>query len=238
MNVATITVNQNEAPATAVTESKATKPSSMRLSQETHDALEETKRRLGAHSWDECFKSLLDGSASVTLYAADYPSRSEEVRQMGMLASKMMDLFKLSWSLSSDTEARVTQEMRAIIAEKDNTIATLKEQLAGEANAREELKKRIEKLEVDLDMMRRERDVALVRADTLAQANELNELAELIKAMQSTAKTADAAGSSDSNTERDEPAAENEMEELSPEEQDALDEYDNRHPTVGTEPPF
>ena len=235
MNVATITVNQNEAPATAVTERKAAKPSSMRLSQETHAALEEAKRRLGAHSWDECFKSLLDGSASVTLYAADYPSRSEEVRQMGMLLTKTMDLFKLSWTLSSDTEARVTQEMRAIIAEKDNTIATLKEQLAGEADAREELQKHIEKLEVDLDMIRRERDTAQLRADTLAQANELS---ALIKSMQSVAKTTDAADASDSNTEQDEPPAENEMEELSPEEQDALDEYDNMHPTVGTEPPF
>lgn len=190
MNVATITVNQNEAPATVVTESKSAKPSSMRLSPETRAALEDAKYRLGAHSWDECFKSLLDGSASVTLYAADYPSRSEEVRQMGMLLTKTMDLFKLSWTLSSDTEARVTREMKAMIDEKDNTIAELKGQLEEEAATRAELQEHIEKMKTELDMIRRERDTAQLRADTLAQANELSELAELIKAMQSTAKTA------------------------------------------------
>ena len=208
----------------------------MRLTSETRAALDEAKCRTGASSMDEFIKSLLDGSAMMKLLGTDYPSRADEISEMGMLTSKMLEMFKSSWTLSRDSEARVTQEMKRIVAEKDDSIAALKSQLEESEATRAELQEHIEKLNVELDMMRRERDVALMRADTLAQANELS---ELIKAMQSAAKTVGAAEPSGSNAEQDEPSAEeDETEELSPEDVDSLDEYDNRHPTVGAEPPF
>lgn len=75
---------------------------------------------------DELIKSLLDGSAMMKLLGTDYPSRADEISEMGMLTSKMLELFKSSWTLSRDSEARVTQEMKRIVAEKDDSIAALK----------------------------------------------------------------------------------------------------------------
>ena len=230
----TTTTNPNEAPATEVVESTTAKPSSMRLSPETRAALEDAKYRTGARTWDELIHSLLDGSATTKLFGADFPGRFDEVREMAMLTSKMLELFKASWVLSSGTEERVTQLMKATIADKDARIAALEEQLAGEAAARAEQQERITKLEAELDLMRRERDTAQMRADTLSQANELS---ELIKAMQSTAKAAIAKDGSDSDKGQGE-SPEGDEEELSPEEEDSLDKYDNRYDMADDEAPF
>ena len=189
----------DEAHETVATEQKEDKPAkSIRLSQETRTALAEAKYRTGAPSMDALMQSLLDGSAIVKLLATDFPERAEEVRQMGMLGLKMLELFKLSWSLSSDTEARVTQEMQAIIAEKDNTIATLKAQLEEETATHAEMQDHIKELETEVNLTRRERDAALMRLEETAR---VDKLAELIESLQARANAAGVTEDAKTNTE-------------------------------------
>ena len=213
-----------EVPETIAKKRQEDNPKSMRLTPETIKRMGDVKYLIGARTWEDLIIFLLDDSPTVQQLAAGFTDHSEEAREMGMLLSKVLELFKLSWTLSNDTEARVTQEQKAIIAKKDNIIAALQMQHKEDVSTRTEMQEHIEKLETEINTMGRELEAARMRADTLAQVDRLT---ELIESMQAAAKTATESDNTASDSKEGAPPEDVEEEELSPEGEDTLDQYDS-----------
>lgn len=163
--------------ATAPAKSNSATIRSIRMTDETHNALNELKVSLGDSSLEATLRQMISAFHLSDARKA-FPERDTEIAQFEALSRKLIDSYVHSLILCNDAEERAKAEVKTMLESKDQIIVDLQQKA-------QEQEDTIQKLRLQLSAAEKDRNAAIGEAEALKMAGRADiEVSKRLEAFQ------------------------------------------------------